>query len=334
MVQQNSGYSQYGYNFYPSNHYFSGKNTQQEYPYSTSFANPYFQGPPAYNGYTPSDTGIMDSTQSQPSTQKAPTPEPPLNDSVAVARLQVISSDVDTDKDGKLSVEELRQAMQDKTGKYSKKDKAALQYLLDNQNGLRGRLDQFDGDADGSFAVDTLNQVVADPNAKPGEEMSNTDALLILKGHLESLPRLKWRDRDRGGKKDENRITGISRDQLAALENDDSVSQEVRDAAKKILENEELFKAADTGSLNDGNYNGHISYQDVKLVLGRSNLDSIGRETSANTSSGQSVIQTSSTPLDSSYPPVSTGNANLDYYYNSVYNPVLVSATDIYRQVG
>jgi hypothetical protein len=312
-------------------------------PGYSSNANPYFQGTPYYNGYTPSNQGLVIPAQEQEQEQvqvqeqeqvQVQEQEQPLNDTTVVARIQIIASDLDTDKDGLISIEELRAAQKDETGKYSKEDKAALQYILDNQNGLRGRLDNFDGNADGSFAVDTLDKVVADPNAKPEEEMSNTEALLILKGHLESQPKLRFLDRDRNrsnGRFQERLTADIDRTGLANLAKDESVSQEVRDAATKILENEELFKALDTGTYNDGNFNGHITHNDVQSLLNRSDVDSIGNESGTSSGGGGVVVQ--SNPLYSNtYPPVSTGNSNLDYYYNNVYNQGIAPATDYYNQ--
>lgn len=300
-TQNNSYYGPTGQNSPVSAYRAGGGN-----PYSTGWSN-YFQGYQGGNGYTPTVMPLLASPTQQ---------QQPLNDQTALARLQGLSGQLDSEStgqsDGVIGVEDLNKALDDTSGKYSEEDKAVIRYMLDNQNGLRGRLDSFDGKGDGTFSVDTINKVVANPNAQPDkpldQKMSNTEAFITLKEHLD-------------GPLDDGKM---DREELFRLKDDPNVSAEVRAAAKKIFENEELFKMADTGG-DDDKYDGVIGSKDLDTASRRSDLDKIGVSTSSTSSTAQPVVQ-------NTYQPVNTGNYNMDYYYNSVYGSALGPATDIYRQ--
>lgn len=239
-----------------------------------------------------------------------------MNDTTALARFQGVAGEVDKGAsgaaDGKVSVEDLKKAMEDTSGKYSKEDKEAIKYLLDNQNGLRGRLDQFDSAGDGSFNVDTVNKVVANPNAQPDlpldKKMSNSDAFRTLKDYMDS----KFM-----GKMD--------REELSRLKDDPNASPEVKAAAKKILENETLFKLADTGG-DDDDYDGVIGTKDLDRALNTSNLDTV-TGTTPPPSGSSPVVQGGGYSLY----PTNTGNPNMDYY-GSLYNNILGPANATYQQ--
>ncbi|WP_373531600.1 hypothetical protein [Vampirovibrio sp.] len=282
----------------------------QAKPYTNhDIGSQYFQPSKNQPGFTSNDLGSIMSAQTQQ-------PQP-LNDMTALARIQSVGAELDAqttgEKDNKISIDDLRKAMEDTTEKYSKEDQEAIRYLLDNQNGLRGRLDQFDGKSDGLFTLETVNQVTANPNTQPKPKMSNTEAVITLKDHL------------RGQFK-----AGLKREDLFRLQNDEKAPEAVREAAKKLLENEALFKAADTGRDDDGNYDGHISVEDLSKLANRSDVDKIGGGSSSTTTgglAGQSVVQ-------NAYLPVSTGNPNADYYQNNVVNRALGPAIDAFRQAN
>lgn len=248
------------------------------------------------------------------------TPQQPMNDMTALTRIQGISDELDKqaggEANGDIEVTDLQSALDDKSDKYSKEDKKAIQYLLENQNGLRGRLDSFDGNGDGTFKTDTINKIVANPNAQPEktpeQKMSNTEAIRILKDQY----RFPW--------------DKIDREELSRMQNNEKLSPEERTMAKKLLQNEELFKAADMGRNKKGDEpDGIISPEDCDKLLNRSDLDKIGASSSGyNGNSGQPVIQGGG---NSSYPPVNTGNYNQDYYYNSVFGRSVGPAADIFR---
>lgn len=280
----------------------------------------YFQGhqSPNQDGYN-SNYGLY----GPQSSSSPPQPKMPLNDTTALARVQVIAGDLDKqvtgEADGNIDLQDLQKAVTDDSSKYTKEQKEAIQYLIDNQNGLRGRLDSFDGKGDSVIKVDTLNKVVANPNAQPEktaeQKMTNTEAIRIYKDYL-------------GGR----RKKGMDREEISRLAESDKLSEEERAAFKKLLSNKALFDAADTGRDKNGNYDGHISFQDADKLLNRSDLDQIGGGSGSGNGAGgyngQPVIQSGV----SSYPPVSTGNSNLDYYYNNVFGSSVGPASDAYRQ--
>lgn len=251
-------------------------------------------------------------------------PKQPLNDSTALARIQMIADHLDKqitgETNGEISLGDLREAAADDSGKYSKDDKEAIQYLLDNQNGMRGRLDNFDGKGDSLIKVDSINALVANPNAQPEKEktpeekMTNTEAIMTLKQFL-----------------DRPFVKGIDREGLIKMSEDEKIDPQLRIAAKKLLQNEELFKAADVGKKNDGKYDGFISVNDLKKLINRPDLDKIGANSGsygAGGFNGQPVIQ----PGVNAYPPVYTGNSNLDYYYNNIFGTATGPASDAFRQ--
>lgn len=278
----------------------------------------YFQGYQGVN--TDGFAGGYGLHQSVPASTSS---QQPLNDMTALARIQNISNELDQQStgqtDGTIALGDLKQALEDKSGKYSKEDKEAIQYLMDNQNGMRGRLDSFDGKADAMMTVDSINKLVANPNAQPEKEktpeqkMTNTEAMRIYKDYLGS-----------------HMMKGMDREKLSRMAESDKVSEEERTAFKKLLNNKELFDAADTGRDKNDHYDGHISIQDADKLLNRSDLDQIGVSGNKGNSgsTGQPVIQTGM----SSYPLVSTGNPNLDYYYNNIFGSAVGPAADAYRQ--
>lgn len=328
----NSQYNQYGspeqYGGYPQG---GGFNTYDSYN-QDAVMEKYFGGYQGSKTDQYSNPGNLDpyltesldgqSGHSQPQfgrSRQYEAPQQPLNDMTALARIQAISGELDKQTVGEIDenigVQDLKSALEDDSGKYSKDDKEAIRYFLENKNGLRGRLDSFDGNGDGLFRTDTINKVVANPNAQPEktaeQKMSNTEAIRTLKDYLQN----RWKK-------------GVDREELSRMQNDEKLSENERLMAKKLLKNEELFKAGDTGKDKDDNYDGFISYKDCDKLLNRSDLDKIGNGGSGGyPGSGQPVVQGGY----SSYPPANTGNYNLDYYYNSVFGGSLGPAADIFR---
>lgn len=237
--------------------------------------------------------------------------QPPLNDTTALARIQSISGQLDAQvagqADGLIDVNDLRSALNDKSGKYSKTDREAIQYMLDNQSGLRGRVDHFDGKDDGVFSVDTLNKLVANPSSQPvlplDQKLTNTQALMALQTFM----------KDHGwGRLDRQSLSHIAQY---------GDTEEQKAAAKKLLNNEELFKAADTGRDNNGDYDNKISYEDVSSLILRSNVDKIGASTTS-----------TAPPVGGApYTPMYSGNYYADAYYNNMYASTLGPATSLYQ---
>lgn len=237
--------------------------------------------------------------------------QPLLNDATALARIQSISGQLDAQvagqADGLIDVNDLRSALDNKSGKYSKTDKEAIQYMLDNQSGLRGRADHFDGNDDGVFSVDTLNKLVANPKAQAvlplDQKLTNTQALSSLQTFMKDH---KWGSLDRNGL---NHIAQYGD------------TEEQKAAAKKLLNNEELFKAADTGRDNNGDYDNKISYDDIGSLILRPNVDKIGASTTS----------TTPPPGSAPYTPMYSGNYYADAYYNNMYASTLGPATSLYQ---
>lgn len=237
--------------------------------------------------------------------------QPPLNDNTALARIQSISGKLDAQNagqgDGLIDVNDLRSALDDKSGKYSKADKDAIQYLLDNQNGLRGRVDHFDGQDDGQFSVDSLNKMVANPGSQGvlplDQKMTNTQALMALQSFM----------------KDHN--WGIlNREGLSHIAQYGD-TEEQKAAAKKLLNNADLFKAADTGEKNDGRYDGKIDHADLRGLINRADVDKIGA------SATSPMPPAGGAP----YTPIYSGNYYADAYYNNMYASTLGPATALYQ---
>lgn len=294
--------------------------------YNNLYSNPqenltYFQGyqSPNQDGYN-SNYGLYGPEASTSTPQQ---PKMPLNDATALARIQGIAGELDKqvtgETDSKIDLQDLQKAVADDSGKYTKEQKEAIQYLIDNQNGMRGRLDSFDGKGDSVIQVDTLNKLVANPNAQPEktaeQKMTNTEAIRIYKDYLGS-----------------RMMKGMDREEISRLAESDKISEDERTAFKKLLSNKALFDAADTGKDKNNKYDGYISIKDADSLLNRSDLDQIGGGSGSGNGAGgyngQPVIQSDV----SSYPPVSTGNSNLDYYYNSVFGSSVGPASDAYRQ--
>lgn len=307
--------NQYNYFAQPSSF---GLGAQQPYGLNSGLGNAdlsaYFGGYPStrqdgFNGLSPLGFNAASSPIPQQSSASAQAATLPLNDGTALAKLQGIAGKLDAQSAGaadqKISVGDLESALNDNSGKYSADEKKVIQYLLDNTNGTRGKLDHLDGSDDGTFSIDSLNKTVVNPNAQPPDQaISNTDAIRNLKDFM-----------------DKNHIGKLSRENLSRLANDSNQDEQLRNAAKKILHNEELFKVADDGG-DGGGYDGTIGEKDLSTALRKSDLDSIGGSSSSSGAAGSSAVPYSA-PAYTPAPPVSTGNPNLDYYYNNVYNPLL-----------
>jgi hypothetical protein len=205
--------------------------------------------------------------------------QPPLDDNTVIARMQSMAGDIDglSDgaKDGKISAADLRAVINSDDPKFDAGMKASAQYLLDNDNGLRGRLDGTDGNADGYFTADSLNQLLVNPNYQP-PQMTNTQALIKVRDALKNKAQAQLDSQlpsfihiDAGEE------VLQSRQDILALANDNSQPPDVREAAQHILDNTALMDKIAKCDENDSDTRFYINEFD--RVINMSDADSIGK---------------------------------------------------------
>lgn len=304
-------------NAYETNNYFSpGTNTQYP-PGSNSQSSPgmnqYFQGYPSAftDGYQNNNPLGLGASRLNPMGVSSSTLNPvgstagtlsldttPSNsnasDTTLLARFQGLAGKLDTQvnttADQKIDTNDLRQALDDKTDKYNTDDKQVIQAMLDNTNGIRGKLDHLDGADDGTISIDSINKMVVDPNAPatkiqtPEDKMSNTKALNVMADYMGTAYNLSKAGHradkyvDKHGKliAPQRGAWSTDRSKLQRMSEDTEVPEDVRTAAKKLLANKELFKTADTGQ-HGGDPDGTISLRDCQDAIKHNpDIDSIG----------------------------------------------------------
>ena len=248
---------------------------------------------------------VLSTTGSSTSTgSSAGVGQPPLDDNTLMGNLQGIAGELDTqcngNADGLIDVGDLNSALKDTTGKYSTKDKQVIQALLNNQDGLRGKLDLLDSKNDGLFSLDSINKLVANPNAtyqSPEDALTNTDAVSTLETYIEQNKDSRGTDR-------------MDRSTLQALVNDSATTANVKLAAQKFLKNSALFDVVDTAD-KGGSTDGKFSMNDCKAAINNiSDLNTTGMP-AAPTSTSSSSLYTASTGTSN------TGSTT-GYNWNSV----------------
>ncbi len=220
-------------------------------------------------------------------------PQAPMDDNVLMGRFQSIASSLDAQNtgtaDGLITTGDLNLAIKDTTGKYSEEDKKVIQAILDNQDGLRGRLDHLDGKDDGMFSIDCINKLVADPTASlvnPVDKMTNTEAIITIANYQEQ-----------NGLSD-----GMSRADVQKIMADSNSSPELKNAAQKLLNNTELFRTLETADAH-GRPDDIFSYKDAMSALDMPDLDTIGvPATTVSTASAISPTSSNNYPASSTMP--------------------------------
>jgi hypothetical protein len=239
---------------------------------------------------TENDSGNDSGYESGHEEEDSYTPPEPMSDTAMLARFQGLASKLDTQvkpgEDGNLSVRAMQSALKDKSGKYTKEDKQVIQAMLDNNGGIRGKLDHMDGKDDGIIKIDSINKLVVNPDAKqqtPENEMSNTEAANTLASfiksaiHLDAAGHRADKYVDKHGKlvAPQRGAWTIRREMLQKLSEDEKVSEKVRTAAKKMLQNQELEDTVDNANKGD-DPDGKYSLHDFEKAARKSNFDSIG----------------------------------------------------------
>lgn len=303
-----------------SPNYFNPGTNSQSYPTAQNSYSPYFQGYPSAftDGYhnnnplglngssiTPMGTGSSGnysnylnplSTNTGTLSMSSDPSSSTSSDTTLLARFQGLAGKLDiqvnTSPDEKIDTNDLRQALDDKSDKYSTDDKQVIQAMLDNTNGIRGKLDHLDGKDDGIIKIDSINKMVVDPNAQPEkvktpeDNMSNTKALNVMADYMGTAIHL-----DKAGHRADKYVDKhgmliapqrgswtTNRAKLQRMSEDTEVPEMVRTAAKKLLTNKELYKVADIGH-HGGNPDGTISIKDCQDAIKKNpDIDSLGAE--------------------------------------------------------
>jgi hypothetical protein len=213
--------------------------------------------------------------------QELPSYQPPLTTQSVIAKMQSIAPEVDGlsdgNKDGKISAQDLRKVVDDQSGKFDQSMKDAANFMLENKNGLRGRLDFVDGKVDGFFTQDSLNQLMADPGytPPPPPKLSNTLALTRVRDELKNRTQAEL-DRQlppfiRINAEDK---VLIGRENIVALANDSNASPEVRAAAQHILDNPALMDKI--ARVNESDSDTRFYINEFTRVINLSDVESIG----------------------------------------------------------
>jgi hypothetical protein len=228
---------------------------------ATSGLSPYFSGTPMASTDTFQSANLLGLPDSGAQAG---------NDMTTLARFQGLAKKLDiqvnAQEDNKIDVNDLTEALHDTTTKYTSEDKQVIQSILDNTGGIRGKLDHLDGQDDGVMSIENINKMLVNPNVqveKPEDKMSNTKALsILLESHKDIF---------------NNRI---DRNFLQKLADNDKAPEELKLAAKKLLDNKELFKAVDTADKH-GDPDGKISMNDIKAAINDPDIDAKGRSESS-----------------------------------------------------
>lgn len=304
----------YSPSLYGNNYSSQGQYNMQPFPLSgqsgnagsSDSLNEYFGGMSNgyYNGYqnnynlgvTPASSISIGSTSGN-SGNSSSSSSTPLPDGTVLARFQGLENKLDTqvnsNADQKIDVNDLQNAESDTSGKYSDSDKQVIQAMLDNQDGLRGKIDHLDGQDDGTMTFDSINKMVVNPNAQytppktPEQQMTNTQALNTLADYMGTAIHL-----DKAGHKADEYVDKhgklvasqrgawtTDRGKLQKMADDPDVPDNVRTAAKKMLTNTKLAETVDTAH-KGGDPDGKYSIKDFQDAINKNpDIDSIGEDT-------------------------------------------------------
>lgn len=229
----------------------------------------------------PMNSGYDLDTGSEDFMQEPVQYQPQLTTQSVIAKIQSYATDIDGlsdgNKDGQMSAQDLRKVVEDQSGKFDQSLKDAANFLLENKNGLRGRLDFVDGKVDGLFTQDSLNKLMADPGytPPPPPKLSNTAALIRVRDELKNRKQAELDQQLPSFIRinAEDKVL-VDRGAIVGLANDPNASPEVKAAAQHILDNPALMDKI--ARCDEGDSDTRFYINEFNRVINMSDVETIG----------------------------------------------------------